>query len=266
MNRFLVLLVAFFIASCGEQQSLEPQAQKEFKQLVSSLSEKYEEVERSGNALAEDEFDKRFEKELKKTNRRATSWVGTFVSSSGDNDQLIIDLENDNQTYHLVLVDPKVIGFTKSLKNGDALLFTGDLGSEVSLTVSGALDEPEFRFYPFKIKRPEDNDWMSQDKETVDRILAEEKASNADAYIEVEVAAQCEKVIRAQLKFPGSADFSWLGEAIKQQDGVWMYKNTVEAKNALGNEIPYRFYCLAKGKYVDGSAQVEITRSEFIDG
>lgn len=266
MKKVFILAFVFVFSACGEKNSLEPQSQKDFKKLVSSLSEQYEEAENSGNALAEKEFEERFNKELKKTNRRATSWVGDFVKSSGDKDQITIELSNEGQTYHLVLIDSESVNFTKELKKGDKVIFTGDLGHETSFTTSGALEEPEFRFYPFKMKRPNDEEWVNQSQEKVQQILADRKAENADSYIKIEVATQCEKVIKSQLRFPESADFSWLGEAVKQDDGRWIYRNKVEAKNALGNEIPYRFYCLADGEYLDDSAKVSILKAEFIDG
>lgn len=266
MKRFLILVFPIIVAACGEQQALEPAAQKSFKGLVLSLSKLHEEAEGSGNALAEEEFEKRFEKELKKTNRRATSWVGSFVSSSGEKEKLTIELQNDDQTYHLVLIDPDAVNFTKNLKKGDDVLFTGDLGYETSFTVSGALEEPEFRLYPFNIKRPNDKEWVSQSKEKIKQVLAEGKAEHAEAYIEIKVAAQCKMAITAQLRFPESADFSWSGEVVKQDDNQWLYRNTVNAKNALGNAIPHRFYCLAEGAYAHGSAIVSIITAEIIDG
>lgn len=55
----------------------------------------------------------------------------------------------------------------RSLKKDDQILFSGNLGNESSLTINGALSEPEFRFYPTKISTVDDKDGIIQSQKII---------------------------------------------------------------------------------------------------
>ena len=166
MNKLNILLLSFLLTACGNSTT-EPKEQQEFKSLISSLSNEYKTAKNSDNDLEIKDFENKFKKELKDTNRAVSSWVGSFVSSTLNNDKLTIELSNGDQKYYLILVDPKVIEYSKKFKKDDQILFSGNLGNESSLTINGALSEPEFRFYPTKISTVDDKDGIIQSQKII---------------------------------------------------------------------------------------------------
>lgn len=64
-----------------------------------------------------------------------------------------------------------------------------------------------------------------------------DKVSNGDAL------KSCQDLVRAKLDFPSTMDVSlWSSEVSRQQHGINVTLS-FEAKNALGNEMPYVAYC-----------------------
>ncbi|MFA3130309.1 MULTISPECIES: hypothetical protein [Acinetobacter calcoaceticus/baumannii complex] len=263
MNKFNILLLCFLLTACGNSTS-EPKDQQEFKNLVSSLSDEYKEVKDSKNDLEVKDFEKKFNKELKETNRSVSSWIGNFDSSSVDDEGVTIDLTNGDQTYHLILVDPKAIEYSKNFKKDDKILFSGNLGKESSITMTGALREPEFIFYPTKISTVDDKNGVVQDQKIIDDLHKKQEAEEKAFLVKQAVAIQCKAFIKANLRFPESADFSSDEEITELDNKKFIYKSVVNAKNGLGNEIPHRFLCLVQvGDEAD--PVIKVLKANFLD-
>ena len=263
VNKLNILLLSFLLTACGNSTT-EPKEQQEFKSLISSLSNEYKTAKNSDNDLEIKDFENKFKKELKDTNRAVSSWVGSFVSSTLNNDKLTIELSNGDQTYYLILVDPKVIEYSKKFKKDDQILFSGNLGNESSLTINGALSEPEFRFYPTKISTVDDKDGIIQSQKVVDDLHKKQEAEEKEFLIKQAIAIQCKEFIKANLRFPESAEFSSNEEITEQDDKKFIYKGVVNSKNGFGNDVPSRFVCVVQvGNEEDPI--IKVLKANFLD-
>ena len=81
MNKFNILLLSFLLTACGNSTT-EPKEQQEFKSLISSLSNEYKTAKNSDNDLEIKDFENKFKKELKDTNRAVSSWVNEMTQNS----------------------------------------------------------------------------------------------------------------------------------------------------------------------------------------
>lgn len=263
VKKFNILLLSILLTAC-ESSIDEPHEQRDFKSLITSLSKEYESSQNSGNELVIKNFEKKFESELKGKNRPVSAWVGKFVSSDLHGEELTIELSNDNQIYHLVLVDPKTIEYSKQFKKDDLILFSGNIGPESSLTINGALREPEFRFYPTKISTRDDKEGVIQNQKIIDDLQKKKAMEERAFLIKKAIEIQCKDLIVTNLRFPESADFSSNEKITKLDNNKFIYNGVVISKNGFGNEVPSRFRCVAQVDDKDDPT-IQVLKIELID-
>lgn len=166
VKKLAVCAVVFILSACGS--SHEPQDQKEFKELTSALSDEYKKAKSADDKLALARIENVFKKELKETNRHASSWIG-YVDHANSH---YVSLRNDDQKYSLKIFDAKAVEYAGTLESGDEVVFSGNMGGVESFSVSGGLNRPEFYFYPTSFRKFEDEVGVEQN---VNAKLAEEQ-------------------------------------------------------------------------------------------
>jgi hypothetical protein len=247
MRYLLFTLLLLPLAACDTSSELEtPTRQKAFIKKIESLEQNYELAKDTGNDLQIQKVEKEIKKELKQTNRRANGWAGIVEEVTTYDKGVTVTLKNSTQSYHLELLDSKLQKMAETLQKGQPVVFSGDLGEEVSFTLSGAVSEPEFRFPPISVKRVGDETRMEQDPALIEAERQAERKEKVDNAARLAVMEACQEKVTQALQYPESASFSWTQSGFgKTDDGRWVYEDVVEAKNGLGAEIPRRFRCIA---------------------
>lgn len=247
--------IVLLISGCGSSL---PPSQEEFGKSIEGLRERYEQAQESGNQAKEKAAEAAVVSFLRGTPRRAERWMATVESIDGS-DTLTVVANSDSQIFRLQIVDAAVKSYASGLSRGEKVFFSGPLGSERSLTIAGALDEPEFSFYPEELGRVGEAVGVKQSAQLIQARLAAERQEGLDTEARGAVAVACERAIEKRLMLPESADFSWLKMSLNKIDGkTWLYVNVVEAKNAFGNVIPHRFACKATVAFDGGEAIADV--------
>lgn len=83
--------------------------------------------------------------------RKASTWHAVVESVRQDRDLTVLTVTQPPQTYHLLLADPDMQRLANTLSKGDRVTFSGDIKREHSATLTGALNNPEFKFLPTSI-------------------------------------------------------------------------------------------------------------------
>lgn len=268
--RYLLPIVAILsVTGCDTPTTTgpnEPPGQTQFIQQIEALAEKYDQAKDSGNDLVVQEVENEIEKKLRETNRRAKGWVGTVEEVSAYGENVTVTLINESQSYHLEFLDPKLKELAKALTKGKTIFFSGNLGKEVSFTLSGAVTEPEFRFPPSSIRRTDDDAYTQQDPALIKAEKAEDAQAIQNSEEKAAVMEACQAAVRADLKHPESADFSWMSSGFgKTDNGQWIYEDIVEAPNDLGATLEKRFRCIADTRTDDGKRTVTVTGWAFVN-
>lgn len=175
-----VIVVVWLLVSCSDNSPAPsvPQTKLAFNESVQQLRERHSEAEKASNGVMEKTAEAAALTFLRKTPHRADGWVATVDSVSAEGEETVVTAKQDETTFHLVLFQPSGISAAASLARGDRVDFSGDLGEEQSLTTSGALREPEFRFYPESLTKQQ-TPIATQSRQAIATNIAENKATDA---------------------------------------------------------------------------------------
>ena len=197
---------------------------------------------------------------LRDTRPDTDNWYATVNSIKRIGSELVIHSSYGSHHYALLIFDPLAIKVAEQLVEGDKIVFSGNLGAELSTTLWGGLSSPEFNLYPTQVssKRGEIrqtqnaiNEKFSQNMASL-ALKAKQEAIEEDRRqkqreeddLENQVIGFCKDSLRNQLKYPASASFSWFkGRVIRKSENQWSFSDVVEAKNNFGGELPIRFVC-----------------------
>lgn len=257
-NLFITIALSAFLYGCGDS-SYEPPSQKAFYDNIESLQDEWDKAESTNNKILIGEVEKKIKSFLKDTKHQASKWVGTVDEVRlAKNEYVKLYLEHRNQEYKLIIIDPAAKAIASRLKSGDIIIFNGDLGREMSVTIEGGLDNPEFSFPPLSFKVAKENDFVVQSNETIEQFYANKKKEILHSRTENKVLLACEAKIKSMLLKPSSADFSILNRSIREaRENQWVYMNTVDAENAYGGELEVRASCNANTTVVSGNPIIE---------
>lgn len=199
---FLVLItLAYFIDTEPPPKT----DQDIFNDQVEALQNEYEEALDSENSIFVEKIEAKAKQILRK-NWLFKDWSAEILSiSNGSVNNAIeksytIIAENNSTTFHLNVNNsfkPQI----ENMKKGDKITFSGQAAKEESITISGAIDNPEFKFYPTKLsvltkdinitqtakpkesaKKEKINDPLKAAREQIkDRYLSDEEPTAKDA-------------------------------------------------------------------------------------
>lgn len=146
----LLLVLGITLSGCNQTQL--PESQQAFNQSIEKIRKNYNEAVASKNDFPRQNAEAEFVAYLRESSHVSENWaaeVATIAASSRlFDDPVSIIAEQDTQIYHLLISDSDAVNWAKNLKKGDRVVFSGTLGKEQSLTISGGISAPEFRFYP----------------------------------------------------------------------------------------------------------------------
>ncbi|PMM32477.1 hypothetical protein [Vibrio lentus] len=261
----LSVIMGLSLVGCGNSD--EPKQQKDFYQKIEQLEKELAIAKDSSNTLIIDKKEKEIKRFLKNNQQQAQDWIGE-VSHVRRDDQgrLRIKLENRNQEYTLNIIDLKAIEYASNFKAGDEVVFTGKLGAERSITISGALDNPEFKLIPESFRLKLDKESIVQNDDVIREQILLDKKERLESRIQTEVAMACKREVRRNLTYPNSADFSFMNMNIhKVNDNKWAYSNSVEAKNALGHLLEKNVICYAELTTSESSFSIKTVKVNFLN-
>ncbi len=142
--------------SCGSSSSLTsrpvPPGQTELENMLASMKNEYRVAKNNDNYLQIENTEGKmqsFRSSLKSNNLSATLWVCDVVRVVTDK---IVTCSHGYVEYHLNHPESMAAMFGQ-LRAGDKIVFSGKIKSEGSLTISGAIGEPELRVETEMISR-----------------------------------------------------------------------------------------------------------------
>ncbi|EGU0147664.1 hypothetical protein JFQ72_001824 [Vibrio parahaemolyticus] len=248
------------LAGCGGDFSV-PDSQQNFTDKVSQLESKLDKARSDKNQIVTKEVEEEIKDFLKNTDRDASMWFGNVRSVGEQKEYKTISLRYKTQDYELIILDPKLSSALREIKRDDGLYFSGSLGKEKSLTLSGGITNPEFRLVPRSIKLSTDSPELIQDKDIVSDYNAKINQEIQNRKIRDLVVIECNRDTRKMLINPKTADFSMLDMNITQINSEsWVYRNSVDVENAYGHEVSNQLTCIANIDSVDGNPVIKSTK------
>jgi hypothetical protein len=184
---------------------------------------------------------------LRKTEHRADAWRATIDEISMRNEEIWIEAQQGRQKFRMRIIDPTVKGWANSRSRGEKIEFSGILGSERSFTLSGGLDEPEFTFFPDRIRLMSEKNPIEQSPQILQAALAQGEQKSLESRILGEIPPVCQAAVEKKLEPQNQASFSWLKKDFRKTgEDLWVYRNSVDAKNRMGATTTYRYECNVK--------------------
>lgn len=211
MKICLQLLISIFVIATieGCDSIPLPAAQLDFKKEIETLQTEYDQAKNSGNSILEKQVEEKAIIFLRNTPHKAVEWVAVIDSIS--NDQLTVSTESDPYRFHLGLFVPEAIILVKSLERGDSIKFSGDIGTEKSVTIGEGISEPQFKFYPESIQTGDGRKVATQDiQNTTDQASIKKLQDEAKCVLDLQcwadhhlkaAASQCQKSIEKMAKY-----------------------------------------------------------------
>ncbi len=263
---YFLLAIAFVLNGCGDQR---PQNQEQiaFMKKIQSLKTEKDRLDiidfrgkDDEGRIAPADIDsqvKKIEQEilhlLKNASLDVAQWNAKVSSVQRNGSEIIVHSYYGSQNYDLVIFDAQSINIAEKLIEDDEINISGNLGSETSITLFGALTSQEFRLYPtsvlskygeIKQSPTEVNERVSLDQARLARQNKQQKKQAQEEELKDQIVELCKNTLRSNLKYPESASFSWFKRNfIKRSDNKWTYYDVLEAKNDFGGELPSRFQC-----------------------
>lgn len=191
---------------------------------------------------------------------KAKLWKGTVTGLRRDGRFVVLSAFYMGQHYKLYLFDAAAKERVQLWKEDDEILFSGNLGSEQSVTRWGGLTSPSFEFFPTYITDGKLE--IQQPADQVAKLEQLEEQERVDAALQPVITQHCKEHVLATLKYPASGSFSWFkADLRKVGDNQWIYTDVVKAVNDMGGKLPVRFVCAAS---LDG--QRVSTEVRMLDG
>ena len=138
-----------------------PPAQLEFKNKIEALQAEYNRAKNSGNSIFERQVEEKAVIFLRNTPHKAVEWV--VVVDSISDDKLTVSTNSDPYTFHLKFFAPEAVTLARSFVRGDKIKFSGYIGAEKSVVVGRSIVEPQFKFYPERVKKWHGSQVATQD-------------------------------------------------------------------------------------------------------
>lgn len=271
MKMLPALLTAILIAagcdsSNNPKQSAVPDTQSIYSEQVQQQKELLDQAKKTNNELIEKKAEETAKSFLKNNQATADNWKATVdkIRDSGDSTEIIS--QHKTHTYTMRIADPALKDWASTLKNGDQIIFSGNLGNERSVTIEGGLRNPEFTFFPASIRLASETTGRTQSDESIkNAIKADEDQAKQDTLIGA-IDTLCENATRSKAFNKREADFSILHRSITQTDSsTWRYTNDVTLQNAFGAKITHRVYCTVKTRTgPNGNLQAKVDSLKFI--
>ena len=263
---YFLLAIVFSLNGCGDQRPQNPEQIAFMKKIQSLKSEKdrLDIIEFSGKdskgRIAPADIDsqvKKIEQEilhlLKNASIDAVQWNAKVSSVQRKGGEIVVHSYYGSQYYDLVIFDAQSIKIAEKLIEDDEINISGNLGSETSTTLFGALTSQDFSLYPTSVlsKHGEIKQSPIQVKERVAldqaRLSQQKKQQQIQSQeedLKDQIIDLCKNTLRANLKYPESASFSWFKRNfVKKSENKWTYYDVLEAKNDFGGQLPSRFEC-----------------------
>ncbi|MBL4763545.1 MAG: hypothetical protein JKY93_12715, partial [Gammaproteobacteria bacterium] len=149
--RSLFLVVLLVLGGCSDSTDFVTSAgQLSFADDVGQLSADYDAALDGNNEHQIKAVEERYQSSLKKSDYVADNWLAR-VDYVGDD--FTIETQVMPYSFQLMLFSPDAVEMAKQLSKGDLISFSGSLGGERSITVTGGIGQPEFKFFPTMIKK-----------------------------------------------------------------------------------------------------------------
>ena len=207
------------------------------------------------------------------TNRPpAKDWNGRVVNVYEYEPYTVVKAIYSSQEYELFFFGDESREKVRTLGKDALLTFSGDLGSERSMTGHGARTNAEFKFYPTTLisgsisinidpalitERVSANQRSGEER---DKQRNNQNNSDArDSAIESQVIDFCRESVLEQLKNPASGSFAWFKKEIKKEsENKWVYRDVIKSKKLSGAVLPSRFVCTVtvSGEKLSGNARI----------
>lgn len=162
MKNLIAVFCAIAVAACSGDPT-PPAAQIAFADAIAAARESVEQAEKTRNDAMIAEAEKKARGALKNPDVVADGWFATVDEVLQREDGIRVNSSYGSQEYHLDIVGPEMRAFALTLKQGDLIDFSGKLGREHSLTLSGGLSNPEFTLYPTHLRKRGAQAYLTQD-------------------------------------------------------------------------------------------------------
>lgn len=260
-----ILLAAGCDSGNSTKQSAAPDTQSNYSDQIKQQQDLMEQAKKTNNELTEKKAEETAKAFLKGNPVIADNWKASVdkILDSGDSTEIVSQYKT--HTYTMRIADPLLKGWASTLKNGDQITFSGNLGKERSVTTAGGLRNPEFTFFPTRIRlSSETTDRIQSDEAIKNALKADEEKTKKNTLIEA-VDSLCENAARAKAFNKREADFSILHRSITQIDiNTWRYTNDVTLQNAFGAKITHRVACTVKTRTgPNGNLQAMVASLKF---
>ncbi|GEM_PF-5246554 len=156
---FNSLILISSIGGCDLSQL--PPDQLEFKNKIETLQTEYGLAKNNGNSALKQQIEETAVILMHNTPYQAVEWVAEVDSVSDD--LFSVSTKSAPYTFHLKFFAPEAVALAKSLKKGDKIKFSGNIGTEKSGTIDEGINNPQFRFYPENVKTYDANNFAVQD-------------------------------------------------------------------------------------------------------
>lgn len=250
---FICACISLGLLGCGEVKA--PQNQVDLVNYFEKIKDKLKEIEKSNNAILLKEAENKVKETIKSQNFPVNQWYGEVQSITQKGDAVVVLAAFENQEYTLVIIDSDAKSAATTLKKGDDIYFSGNMGRERSITLSGTLSNPEFSFMPKSIKVA--NNSYSQSPELIQAKLNQARESLKQKNFRRQVIMACQKRIRELYSLSYRDSFSAMNmQAKKIADDQWGYINKVVLKDVNGHKKEMDVYCTASVKMQDKDTMV----------
>ncbi|MBM3576038.1 MAG: hypothetical protein FJX39_10065 [Alphaproteobacteria bacterium] len=263
---YFLLAMALILNGCGDQRPQNPEQIAFMKKIQSLKSEKdrLDIIDFRGKddegRIAPADIDsqvKKIEQEilhlLKNASVDAVQWNAKVSSVRRNGGEIVVHSYYGSQYYDLMIFDAESIKIAEKFIEDDEINFSGNLGSETSRTLFGALTSQEFSLYPTSVLSKygeikqlptQVNERVSLDQARLAQQNKQQQKQAKEEEIKDQIVELCKNTLRSNLKYPESASFSWFKRNfIKRSDNKWTYYDVLEAKNDFGGKLPSRFEC-----------------------
>ncbi|MFL0980262.1 hypothetical protein [Vibrio parahaemolyticus] len=166
LKSLCILALLMTMHGCSEVEI--PESQVEFSNKIEALRKALDKAESDNNVFDMQNTKAEISDFIKSPKVTANLWYGKVHSVSQFGEAVNIDVRFKTQEYTLLIVDEKLKNTIAGLRRDDDIYFSGKLGKEMSLTISGAITNPEFRFPPTELSLDKLKTKLKQDRSYIE--------------------------------------------------------------------------------------------------